>query len=567
MQHASVFLERGPHAIGSVYKKAVYTQYADDKYAEEVAKPPWLGFLGPVLRAEVGDVIVVHLKNFASRSYSLHPHGVFYEKDSEGALYPDGTSGRFKLDDAVPPGGNHTYRWEVTPEFAPADGDANCLTWVYHSHIDAPRDIASGLIGALLTCRKGSLRLSSGDRTQLERTDVDRDFFLMFSVVDENLSWYLEENIETRVFSPLMDVAINGYVFANLPGLEMCLNRTVSWHLFGMGNEVDIHSAYFHGHTVLQQGHRADVLSLFPATFITADMVPRTVGRWMLSCQVNDHVQGTNRRLGSVETGLAPLRSAAAHVTVFVSTAGMQAFYTVSSCGGEHDHEAPPGGKKRQYYIAAEEVMWNYAPLGIDTFQNISLTSPDSHSETFFGKTHGRLGGVYQKARYVEYTDETFSTKKVRGATERHLGILGPVIRAESGDLIEVTFLNKASRAYSIQPHGLQYDKANEGAHYGGGTLPPPQHCSCEATSLRAPAKLAGDSWSCRDAKQRSSQVTPGNSFTYRWRVAEGPAPSDPACISYLYYSAADPIQDTSSGLVGPLLVCKEGSLDESGSQ
>uniref|UniRef100_A0A8C9TH03 ferroxidase n=1 Tax=Scleropages formosus TaxID=113540 RepID=A0A8C9TH03_SCLFO len=506
-EHASVFLERGPHAIGSVYKKAVYTQYADDKYAEEVAKPPWLGFLGPVLRAEVGDVIVVHLKNFASRSYSLHPHGVFYEKDSEGALYPDGTSGRFKLDDAVPPGGNHTYRWEVTPEFAPADGDANCLTWVYHSHIDAPRDIASGLIGALLTCRKGL----GTNRTQLERTDVDRDFFLMFSVVDENLSWYLEENIETFCSDPAgVDPddedfqesnkmhAINGYVFANLPGLEMCLNRTVSWHLFGMGNEVDIHSAYFHGHTVLQQGHRADVLSLFPATFITADMVPRTVGRWMLSCQVNDHVQ-----------------------------AGMQAFYTVSSCGGEHDHEAPPGGKKRQYYIAAEEVMWNYAPLGIDTFQNVSLTSPDSHSETFFGKTHGRLGGVYQKARYVEYTDETFSTKKVRGATERHLGILGPVIRAESGDLIEVTFLNKASRAYSIQPHGLQYDKANE----GHGTYPKLLH------------------------------------FTYRWRVAEGPAPSDPACISYLYYSAADPIQDTSSGLVGPLLVCKEGSLDESGSQ
>lgn len=28
------------------------------------------------------------------------------------------------------------------------------------------------------------------------RNDVDQDVFLMFSVVDENLSWYLEDNIQ-----------------------------------------------------------------------------------------------------------------------------------------------------------------------------------------------------------------------------------------------------------------------------------------------------------------------------------------------------------------------------------
>lgn len=50
----------------------------------EIAQPAWLGFLGPVLQAEVGDVILIHLKNFATRPYTIHPHGVFYEKDSEG---------------------------------------------------------------------------------------------------------------------------------------------------------------------------------------------------------------------------------------------------------------------------------------------------------------------------------------------------------------------------------------------------------------------------------------------------------------------------------------------------
>lgn len=89
-------------------------------------------------------------------------------------------------------------------------------------------------------------------------------------------------------------LAINGYVYGNLPPPKVCVGRPVSWHLFGIGNEVDIHSAYFHGHTLLDRGHRTDVLSLFPATFVTATMIPRTKGKWLLNCQVNDHVRGSN---------------------------------------------------------------------------------------------------------------------------------------------------------------------------------------------------------------------------------------------------------------------------------
>lgn len=86
--------------------------------------------------------------------------------------------------------------------------------------------------------------------------------------------------------------AINGYMFGNLPGIKLCQHRSVAWHLFGMGNEVDIHSAFFHGNTLLDRGHRTDVLSLFPATFATAEMVPKAKGKWLLTCQVNDHLQG-----------------------------------------------------------------------------------------------------------------------------------------------------------------------------------------------------------------------------------------------------------------------------------
>lgn len=63
------------------------------------------------------------------------------------------------------------------------------------------------------------------------------------------------------------------------------------------------------------------------------------------------------------------------------------------------------------------------------------------------------------------------------------------------------------------------------------------------------------------------SHVAPGEHFTYTWQVLEGPSSSDSPCIPYLYYSATDPVKDTNSGLVGPLLVCKKGTLGGKGTQ
>ncbi|KAK2879654.1 ferroxidase HEPHL1 isoform X1 [Channa argus] len=527
-EHASLFLEKGPHRIGRVYKKAMFRQYTDGSYTHLTQRPQWLGFLGPVLRAEVDDVIVVHLKNFATRSYSMHPHGVFYEKNSEGALYPDGTSKRLKEDDSVPPGGSYTYRWEVRPEFAPTDDDANCLTWVYHSHLDAPKDIASGLIGALLTCKKGILKeTDEPGQTKSKsgivpvRNDVDQEIFLMFNVVDENLSWYLEDNIQICSDPDGIDLddpdfeelnmmhAINGYMFGNLPGIKLCQHQPVAWHLFGMGNEVDVHSAYFHGNTLLDRGHRTDVLSLFPATFATAQMVPKARGKWLLTCQVNDHFE-----------------------------AGMQAFYEVKSCGSDPKTTAK-GGVVRNYYLAAEKVLWIYAPSEKDLINNVSLTEANSSSEIFFGRDGGRIGGHYMKVIYREYTDDTFTI--IKPPENVNLGILGPVLRVEEGDTLRVTFMNKADRNYSIESHGLHYDQISQGSSY------------------KDDEQMFG--------MMPGSHVGPGENFTYTWQVLDGPSSSDSPCIPYLYYSATDPVRDTNSGLVGPLLVCRRGTLGKKGNQ
>uniref|UniRef100_A0A8D0KUN2 ferroxidase n=1 Tax=Strix occidentalis caurina TaxID=311401 RepID=A0A8D0KUN2_STROC len=511
---ASTFLQPGKDRVGSMYKKSVYKQYTDSTYTTEIPKPGWLGFLGPVIRAEVGDTIQVHLKNFAGRPYTIHPHGVFYEKDSEGSLYPDMSLQDQKKDDAVFPGGNYTYTWTVPEDHSPTADDPNCLTWIYHSHIDAPKDIASGLIGPLLTCKKGILT----GRSQ-KRQDVDIDYFLMFSVVDENLSWYLDENIasfctdagsvdkEDEEFQESNKMhAINGYVFGNLPDVTMCAGDYVSWHLFGMGNEIDVHTAYFHGEMLNIRGHRTDVASLFPATFVTADMVPSNPGRWLLSCQINDHIQ-----------------------------AGMGALYEVRPCS----RQAPAsvlGGRVRKYYIAAKEVQWDYGPSGLDQHSGHRLSEAGSTAEQFFKRSPYRIGGVYWKAKYVEYTDESFREEKQQSEEEKHLGILGPVIKAEVGDTILLTFVNKASWPFSIQPHGVSYGKAWEGMRYHDGF---------------------------------GVSVAPLHNFTYQWTVPKqvGPTASDPPCLTWLYSSAVNPSRDSSSGLVGPLVICKPGTLDDNNKQ
>lgn len=57
--------------------------------------------------------------------------------------------------------------------------------------------------------------------------------------------------------------------------------------------------------------------------------------------------------------------------------------------------------------------------------------------------------------------------------------------------------------------------------------------------------------------------VKPGTVHTYEWSVpvGAGPVEGEADCLTYIYYSAVDYVKDTNSGLVGPLLICRQGSL------
>ena len=120
-------------------------------------------------------------------------------------------------------------------------------------------------------------------------------------------------------------------------------------------------------------------------------------------------------------------------------------------------------GVTRTYYMAANEVNWNYAPSGTNLITGKPLAN-DSVTALYTQNGVDRIGSVYLKCLYQGYTDDSFTTLQNRTAEWQHLGILGPVIHAEVGDTIKVVFKNNCRIPVSIHPHGVLYDKASEGA-------------------------------------------------------------------------------------------------------
>lgn len=297
---ANVFVANGPDRIGRRYIKALYREYTDGTFRNLKARPfrfRHLGALGPLVRATVGDTIEFHFRNNTSRPVSVHAHGVFYDKGSEGAPYNDGTSSGQHGDDAVPPGATYVYHWSVPERAGPGPEDGSSIMWMYHSHTDEVADTYAGLHGPMIITARGEAR---SDGTPI---DVDRELITNFEVMDENQSPYLQDNIDMFAGDPssvdpddedfqesnLMH-SINGYVYGNLPGLTARLGERVRWYLMAMGTEVDLHTPHWHGNTLLVMGARTDVVELLPAAMMVGDMVPDDPGTWLYHCHVNDHI-------------------------------------------------------------------------------------------------------------------------------------------------------------------------------------------------------------------------------------------------------------------------------------
>ncbi|HEX5386634.1 MAG TPA: multicopper oxidase domain-containing protein [Gemmatimonadales bacterium] len=295
------FTERRPDRLGHVFKKAVYREYTDSTFTTLKPRPPaWehLGMLGPLLRASVGDTIRVVFRNQADHPFSMHPHGVFYLKDSEGAPYADGTSGADQADDGVPPGATHVYVWPVPERAGPAPGEGSSVFWMYHSHTAETGDVNAGLIGPIIVTARGAARPDGTPK------DVDREFVTLFAEVDENTSLYFDDNVRryamdtTKIprratfadpfYLSNLKESINGYSFGHTPGLTMQVGERVRWYVFSSTN-FEIHAPHWHGQTVVSHHMRTDVLNLGAMGMEVADMVPDNPGVWLFHCHVAPH--------------------------------------------------------------------------------------------------------------------------------------------------------------------------------------------------------------------------------------------------------------------------------------
>jgi FtsP/CotA-like multicopper oxidase with cupredoxin domain len=303
----TAFLGKGrPRPVKTVYKKVLYREYTDSTFKTLKPRPAeWqhLGFLGPLIRAVVGDTIRVVFRNNGDRPYSMHPHGVLYDKSSEGVPYNDGTSGKDKADDGVLPHGTHTYVWAVPERAGPGPMDGSSVMWMYHSHVDEVRDINTGLFGPMIITARNKARADGSP------VDVDREIVASFMQVHEDDSWIAHENgiaktDSLRALSPIpnpslpqtgypwyVKFTINGFVHGSMPLAAMTMRKGqhVRWYLMSSTNDFDFHAPHWHGNTVLLNGMRTDVAQLSMMQMATGDMVPDDVGTWLFHCHVSFH--------------------------------------------------------------------------------------------------------------------------------------------------------------------------------------------------------------------------------------------------------------------------------------
>ena len=95
--------------------------------------------------------------------------------------------------------------------------------------------------------------------------------------------------------------------------------------------------------------------------------------------------------------------------TVYEVTEGPDSMAALAKLG-----DAQPKGVTRDYYVAAEKVLWDYAPLGGDACSgSLQPFSEAGAVRAANNATEGQIGSRRFRAMYVEYTDTSFAVKKV----------------------------------------------------------------------------------------------------------------------------------------------------------
>jgi manganese oxidase len=226
------------------------------------------GIPGPVLRARVGDTLLVHFMNNDTHygfPHSMHPHGVHYSPEHDGAWTADDP----RPGAAVKPGECHSYVWTVPPD---AVG-----TWHYHDH-SAPQSLNGGEPVMELGAELGAFGFLVV--TDDDTPPVDTEILLFLHEV----SGQHVPELADREYS-----CFNGRAYlGNTPTFTARFGQRVRWRLATLG--VDVHTFHLHGHRWSSQRGNADVALLAPATTAALEYTEDNPGDWLYHCHVTEHM-------------------------------------------------------------------------------------------------------------------------------------------------------------------------------------------------------------------------------------------------------------------------------------
>jgi manganese oxidase len=148
------------------------------------------GLLGPIIRAVVGDIILVHFYNNAETIYTFendNPNDDDFSKHLTFNLVPHG----LKYQGTAPIGylEETVYAWTATDSSGPGEGTQfSSNLWMYTSQVNSLYDLHSGIIGAIVVVDSRYV-VNSFQRDLAIPCDIDDDSFLLMGAFSEAHSW------------------------------------------------------------------------------------------------------------------------------------------------------------------------------------------------------------------------------------------------------------------------------------------------------------------------------------------------------------------------------------------
>jgi FtsP/CotA-like multicopper oxidase with cupredoxin domain len=236
--------------------KTKFKAYGYRPYRPNFAEPITKAKIpGPLIEATIGETIAVHFQNKLTVPVTMHPHGIFYANEMDGAYKGKFTDpGGF-----VQPDQTFTYVWEARP------GTAG--TWLYHDH--GPMDpvpVFKGLFGPLVI-------------HDPSETPADKTFSVAFHTLPP-----VATGLDTQ-FS-----CINGRAYAgNTPTFEASVGDRVRWNVYAIDDF--FHTFHIHGHRWTDSdGTVIDTKALGPGDSFSFEIVEDNPGRWFYHCHVFSHL-------------------------------------------------------------------------------------------------------------------------------------------------------------------------------------------------------------------------------------------------------------------------------------